>query len=176
MWMSGCRTRSVIVLEDEILTIFIPGLDLIPSGVHPEDACRVCRCVPSVAYTTIVAVHKQSPRNIPEGCVDGTRPCTEGKQSPIRQGGARHPPCSLPLRWNRSSLRGRVDTAGRMGASVHVLAFDHLARGRRRGSIRDCARPNRHCRPRKTGYAAPPDAHVISVSAVEPGCWLSPRR
>lgn len=85
MWLSGCRTRSGIVLEDEVLTIFIPGLDLIPSGVHPEDACRVCRCVPSVAYTTVVAVHKQSSKNIPEGCVDGTRPCTEGKRSPIRR-------------------------------------------------------------------------------------------
>lgn len=49
------------------------------------------------------------------------------------QGGARHPPCSLPLRWNRSSLRGRVDTAGRMSAGADVLAFDHLARERGRG-------------------------------------------
>jgi hypothetical protein len=35
------------------------------------------RYVPSVAYTTAAVIHKQSPRNIPEGYVNGTRPCTE---------------------------------------------------------------------------------------------------
>lgn len=66
----------------------------------------------------------------------GVRPRSEKHlqlTEPHPHGGARHPPCSLPLRWTRSSLRSRVDTAGRMSDSVDGLAFDHLPRERRRG-------------------------------------------
>lgn len=169
--MSECRTRSGIVPEDEVLTIFIPGFNLIPSGVHPEDACRVCRCC------AMRCIHncRSGPQTISQK--HSRRLCERhsalhrGQTEPHPRGGARHPPCSLPLRWNCSSLRGRVDTAGRMGGSVHVLAFDHLARGRGGGKhSRLCEAKQALSTFGKTGCTALPDAHVISVSAVEPGC------
>lgn len=133
MWMSECRTRPGIVLEDEVLTIFIPELDFIPFR------CASRGCVPSVPMCAIRCIHnsRSGPQTISQK--HSRRLCERhsalhrGQTEPHPQGGARHPPCSLPLRWNRSSLRGRVDTAGRMGASVHFLAFDHLARERGRG-------------------------------------------
>lgn len=102
MWMRECRARSGIVNGDEALITFIPGLDFIPSDVHLKDACRVCRYVMSVASIPIhnrcsgpQAISQKHSRRLCERHSALHREQTESHP----QGGARHPPCSLPLRW-----------------------------------------------------------------------------
>lgn len=131
--------------------------------LHPF-RCASRGCVPSVPrvpicavrcvrflYTAVAAVHKQSARNIPEGCVNGTRPCTETKQSTIRRGGARHPPCSLPLRWI-VHLSGAVwIQPGEWAAASTAWRLTIRPGEGGRGNTRDCARQNRHRQHVETG-------------------------
>lgn len=131
--MRECRERSGIIHGDEALTIFIPGLDFIPSDVHMEDACRVCRYVLSVASIPIhnssngpQAISQKHSRRLCERHSALHRDQTESRSA----GWSSAPTLQPPPAVDRSSLRGRVDTAGRMGGSADLLAFDHLARER----------------------------------------------
>lgn len=110
-----------------------------------EYACRICRHVPCLAYTTVPVIHRQLPRNIPEGCVNGTRPCTERETwRPMRYVELGTHPAASPC-GGIVHLSGAVETQPGEWAAAQASWRLTMRPGEGEDrNTRDYVRPNRH--------------------------------